>query len=246
MFVSGGSMAEAPFGLTEKEREVLRLLASGHDAKSAAAVLCLSVHTINERLREARRKTGAGTSRGAARLLVATEAPQLSVPNEIGVAEETAGIQHSAPLHSGAPGGSRWMSRWGVQAMVAGLLLGVLAFAWAGSERSVGPISEAPRVVATFPAPGAVVPPGPVTLRVTYDRPMRRQSYSFVQKSPGSYPDCGKHMPQQSADGRTFTLRCEVRAGRSYEIWFNRPPYMNFTSDGGVPASPFQLLFRTR
>lgn len=60
-------------GLSEKEKEVLRLLASGHDAKSVARHLTLSVHTINERLRDARRKLGASSSREAARQLIALE-----------------------------------------------------------------------------------------------------------------------------------------------------------------------------
>ena len=54
--------------LSEREVEVLRLLLAGHDAKSVARLLGLSVHTINERLREARRKLGVSSSREAARL----------------------------------------------------------------------------------------------------------------------------------------------------------------------------------
>jgi DNA-binding CsgD family transcriptional regulator len=55
--------------LTEKEKETLRLLVDGHDAKSMARHLGLSVHTINERLRDARRKMSASSSREAARQL---------------------------------------------------------------------------------------------------------------------------------------------------------------------------------
>lgn len=55
--------------LTEKEKETLRLLVDGHDAKSMARHLGLSVHTINERLRDARRKMSASSSRAAARKL---------------------------------------------------------------------------------------------------------------------------------------------------------------------------------
>jgi len=55
--------------LSGRETEVLRLLLAGHDAKSAATSLDLSVHTVNERLREARRKLGVSSSREAARLL---------------------------------------------------------------------------------------------------------------------------------------------------------------------------------
>jgi len=55
--------------LNEKELEILRLLAGGHTVKSIATGLGRSEASINERLREARRKTGVGSSRELARLL---------------------------------------------------------------------------------------------------------------------------------------------------------------------------------
>ncbi len=60
--------------LTEKEKQSLRLLMHGHDAKSMARHLGLSVHTINERLRDARRKMQVSSSRQAARQLRDIEA----------------------------------------------------------------------------------------------------------------------------------------------------------------------------
>ncbi len=57
--------------LSDKELEILRLLAGGHTVKSIAAGLGRSEASINERLREARRKTGVGSSRELARLLAA-------------------------------------------------------------------------------------------------------------------------------------------------------------------------------
>jgi DNA-binding CsgD family transcriptional regulator len=59
----------SPAALTEKELEILRLLAGGHTVKSIATGLGRSEASINERLREARRKTGVGSSRELARLL---------------------------------------------------------------------------------------------------------------------------------------------------------------------------------
>src|SRR3546814_16629520 len=59
--------------LTEKEKQTLRLIVRGHDAKSIARNLDLSVHTINERLRDARRKLKVSSSREAARLLFDAE-----------------------------------------------------------------------------------------------------------------------------------------------------------------------------
>lgn len=55
--------------LTDAELEILQLLAAGHTAKSIAAELGRSESSINERLRDARRKTGVGSSRELARLL---------------------------------------------------------------------------------------------------------------------------------------------------------------------------------
>ncbi|WP_086606718.1 helix-turn-helix domain-containing protein [Erythrobacter donghaensis] len=61
----------SPAALSDKEREILRLLAGGHTVKSIAAQLGRSEASINERLREARRKTGVGSSRELARQLAA-------------------------------------------------------------------------------------------------------------------------------------------------------------------------------
>lgn len=57
--------------LSDKELEVLRLLATGHTVKSIAARLGRSETSINERLRDARRKTGIGSSRELARHVAA-------------------------------------------------------------------------------------------------------------------------------------------------------------------------------
>lgn len=59
--------------LTDREKETLRLLIREYDAKSIARHLDLSVHTINERLRDARRKLSVPSSREAARLLAEVE-----------------------------------------------------------------------------------------------------------------------------------------------------------------------------
>ncbi len=59
--------------LSDKEKEVLRLMTRGHDAKSCAKRLGLSVHTINDRLRMVRRKLGVTSSREAARMLFEIE-----------------------------------------------------------------------------------------------------------------------------------------------------------------------------
>ena len=81
-------MAIDPEALSDREKAVLRLLAQGFDAKSAALELGLSVHTVNERLRSARRKLQVTSSREAARLLFGSERrdPKNLVYKELGVA----------------------------------------------------------------------------------------------------------------------------------------------------------------
>lgn len=88
-------LPELPWSLTDKEKQTLRLIVCGHDAKSIARELNLSVHTINERLREARRKMAVSSSREAARLLHRAE-HRLSSPKSLG----------DMPLGEAMPGGS--------------------------------------------------------------------------------------------------------------------------------------------
>lgn len=85
--------------LTEKEKETLRLMVRGHDAKSMANELSLSVHTINERLRAARRKLDVTSSREAARMLFESEGRtyENSVYEELRDAEAP-GSSHDPPI----------------------------------------------------------------------------------------------------------------------------------------------------
>nr|NUR38438.1 DUF4019 domain-containing protein [Sphingomonas sp.] len=75
--------------LTAREKETLRLLLSGYDAKSIARHFNLSVHTINERLRDARRKLRVSSSREAARALAEAEgtSPNFLADKRIGVGD---------------------------------------------------------------------------------------------------------------------------------------------------------------
>jgi DNA-binding CsgD family transcriptional regulator len=102
--------------LNEAERRVLWLLAEGHTAKSIAIALETTPAAVNERLREARRKTGVGSSRELARLLKAQE----SRHEQIGVASSRA--LGEALSDAGA---EPWRPQTGVFAMIG--LLGVVA-----------------------------------------------------------------------------------------------------------------------
>ncbi|GGI86526.1 hypothetical protein GCM10007973_23750 [Polymorphobacter multimanifer] len=103
-------MTEGLSALTEKEKAVLRLLLGGHDAKSMARHLGLSVHTINERLRDARRKLSVSSSKAAARILFEAEGgtPQLLGDSDSGGADPVPS-DHTTPrrpTRAAAIGGS--------------------------------------------------------------------------------------------------------------------------------------------
>jgi len=120
-------MTPAPQSLTEKEKETLRLLLQGYDAKSMARHLGLSVHTINERLRDARRKLGTSSSREAARLLRESEAP---APELLGDKSFGAAPGAAAPHVLPQPAqrhGSRRRTGWIIGGTIMSLSLALLA-----------------------------------------------------------------------------------------------------------------------
>lgn len=134
--------------LTEKEKETLRLLVDGHDAKSMARHLGLSVHTINERLRDARRKMSASSSREAARLLreIERETPQFLADRAF---RDAAVATDMGELRT--PAGTRRISRrtgWIAGGIVMSISLALFAFAslsgTAGAPAAPKPASEAP------------------------------------------------------------------------------------------------------
>ena len=97
--------------LTDKEKETLRLLVEGYDAKSIARHLGLSVHTINERLRDARRKLAVSSSREAARMLRDAEqkSPEFSGDRLLGDAAPALALpDRTAPAET-----PRTVRRWG-------------------------------------------------------------------------------------------------------------------------------------
>ena len=138
--------------LTEKEKQTLRLIVRGHDAKSTARHLGLSVHTVNERLRDARRKLEVSSSREAARLVFSTEGdgPQKLVDKQMGEAGAPRLVTQSdmpdpgKASASGAATGIAWRIA-GVAIMT--VILGLLALAALPQSTSNPASSEAPAAV---------------------------------------------------------------------------------------------------
>lgn len=127
------------WALTEKEKQTLRLIVRGHDAKSIARSLGLSVHTINERLRDARRKMAVSSSREAARLLLAAEGgPELLGDTGIGEDPARAGMdQGTTPIDGAGQAHRRPRILPGVLLMT--FALGLLALALLPSNPVTAP-----------------------------------------------------------------------------------------------------------
>ena len=134
--------------LTEKEKQTLRLIVRGHDAKSVAVTLGLSVHTINERLRDARRKLAVSSSREAARLLLDAETPENLGDRRIGDdASAPASDREQAPDDGAAAARRRLPVLIGVMLMT--FALGLLALTLLpATTQAPPPATTAPSVPA--------------------------------------------------------------------------------------------------
>jgi len=119
--------------LNESERRVLYLLAEGHTAKTVAREMSLTPAAVNERLREARRKTGVGSSRELARLLKSQE----NRHDEMGIGKRTAFAQ-PPPVPDAEP----WRPQIGVVAMISLFLV-----AAAGAATFMGQSNPSPAQV---------------------------------------------------------------------------------------------------
>lgn len=134
------------------------------------------------------------------------------------------------------------------------LFVGLASLTWvigAGQANEPAPTpqpvaSDRPNVVATSPGADEAIEPGEFTLSVTFDVPMRAQSFSFVRSDDGAFPEC-RGLPTLSSNALTYSWPCTAAPNQHYVVSFNRPPYMNFKSaETGQPATPFRLHFSTR
>lgn len=136
-------MVEGYASLSEKEKEALRLIVRGHDAKSVARELNLSVHTVNERLRDARRKLSVSSSREAARMVLAAEGGTPEI-----VTDKTLG---DAAPSSAMPSGSDWIAKRRLVWIVGGVLAMSLIIALVAMN-ALSPATSAPPPAEPRPA----------------------------------------------------------------------------------------------
>ena len=119
-----------------------------------------------------------------------------------------------------------------------------LAFAAALGLAGAARAEDGPKVVSTFPPVDAVVPAGVDRIAVTFDRPMKDQSWSFTTGGEHGFPEVAGP-PERSIDGRTFVLPVKLRPHTTYVVWMNSGRYLDFKDEQGRAAEPYRLSFAT-
>lgn len=117
------------------------------------------------------------------------------------------------------------------------------------SGLTIYPPGPPPKVVTSYPAPGAAITPGVAILRVTFDQTMTPGGFDFGAAEGGETPPCLK-TPRLLNDGKTFVLLCTLRSGRHYAMTLNGGPPREegnngFSSVSERRAPPVVLTFST-
>ncbi len=234
--------------LTPKEQEALRLLAQGHDAKSIARHLGLSVHTINERLRDARRKLGVSSSREAARLLLAAEAPEKSADTALGAAIPSAPAQ-SAP-HQPAARGPRPRPGWQTGAVAMSFVLSfaaIVALALPSNPSADPPADVSPPAASasTGTLTATLAEPAPALAGESPPVAAARRFLALVDAGDwaGSWNATGKSFRALNSSARWAEVAARVHGP------LGPASRRDVISSSYVPAPPdglWQVRFRTR
>jgi DNA-binding CsgD family transcriptional regulator len=169
--------------LTDREREVLRLLANGHDIKSIARELSISTSAVTDRLRHARRKLGVSTSREAARIFANSESgPRFDVHRFSGEANPADPMQQKP---------SRRLFGMGIAMMI--LIAAAVTYFSVIDLRSPGQSRDRAQSALHSNA-AAGLPAGLRPIKVV------------VAENPRKY--CQGHAPPHAQSGSGFTLQC--------------------------------------
>ena len=105
--------------------------------------------------------------------------------------------------------------------------------------------ARAPRIVSTFPANDAVVRPGLLVVRITFDRAMSCSGF-FMERQPLRAPcPASRQKMVLSFNRRTVRLLCETTANTTYGLGIGDEAGHAFISLEGRPAAPEDLIFTT-
>jgi hypothetical protein len=101
--------------------------------------------------------------------------------------------------------------------------------------------SGAPKVLSTYPAQGAAVPPGSLALTVRFDHRMAPDAWSYG--GGDGAPAC-LEKPRLLDDEKTFVLLCTVGFRGSFTVRLNADG-KGFHDLAGTMAAPLRLSFTT-
>jgi hypothetical protein len=105
------------------------------------------------------------------------------------------------------------------------------------------PADHDPKVVDSYPAEGAVVPPGAASVRVSFDSPM---TCDWDVTIDGGLDDpCAKAGAWALPGRRTFVTRCTLEPKTRYVFHFRRNEGLGFVGLSGRTAQGFDLTFDT-
>ena len=227
---------EGVWALTEKEKQTLRLIVRGHDAKSTARALDLSVHTINERLRDARRKLAVSSSREAARMLLEAEGGAAALdPEKVGDTRIGADGGKAAADEGAAPGAGAGRALRPVP-VLTGVMLMSLAFA----------------LLALAGLNPAAAPPAPPAAQETPDPAVVDAARTFL-----TLVDASRWDDSYALFGSTFhklnTAKVWADVSEKVRVPLGPPVSRTLLSQQNVPAPPdsyemvkFQTSFANR
>ena len=110
----------------------------------------------------------------------------------------------------------------------------------------MGNPGDRPRVVSSYPARGAVVRPGLLVLRVTFDKPMACAGRFASHPAWPSPCSAGEQKMLLSYDRKTVRITCATAADAHYGLAANRELQGDvFLGVAGLPAQALALEFTT-
>jgi hypothetical protein len=112
------------------------------------------------------------------------------------------------------------------------------------SPLTVFPKTEAPKLVKSYPAAGAVLPAGVLVLSFTFDQPMAKTGFDLGDAPGADALNCLK-TPRLLDDKKTFVLLCTSEPRKSYTLALNAKPQGGFQNEAEHRADPTTLAFKT-
>jgi DNA-binding CsgD family transcriptional regulator len=216
--------------LSEKEREALRLLLAGHDAKSSARKLGVSHHAIHDRLRRAREKLGTTGSRQAALLLSESEkaTPHSIVHEPFGGEANAASPEDPSSANMKRPASS-WSQRRSKGLIIMSVSILIVAAAIAMNSHGVAPWKNAEAADARTPGSEAVITSPPQTTNTVQPvekiAPAQARSVTAAREFMALL-DAGEAAASYEAAAPTF------RDAHGFDLW--RLGVAIRASDGGA------------